>query len=157
MLRGFALGGQVEKTSYDDFYLEAPPPPPTHVPTAAPHGDSSTSCVGATPAAADAELSRRAQAAGVRVHGAAQGSAWDCEWRLLGPSLQRGVQVALDIRDALRALLPGFTLTFGVARGKLLARMAGPLYKPDAVAALPDSRAAAFVRSWRIRDVPSLR
>jgi nucleotidyltransferase/DNA polymerase involved in DNA repair len=45
----------------------------------------------------------------------------------------------------------------GVARTKLLARLASPLSKPGGVTVLPDGEALNFLRSQRIRDIPLLR
>jgi len=72
-----------------------------------------------------------------------------------GP-LRRGVGIALQVRADLQQHL-GITVSCGVAPGKLLARLVGPLNKPDSVTVLPAGSALAFLQSQRIQDVPQLR
>ena len=74
---------------------------------------------------------------------------------LLG-SLRIVLQVALALRQALKDEL-GLTVSCGVARNRLLARLVGPLHKPDCATVLPDAGAVPFIRSQPLRHVPSLR
>ena len=66
------------------------------------------------------------------------------------------LQVALALRQALKDEL-GLTVSCGVARNRLLARLVGPLHKPDCATVLPDGGAVSFIRSQPLRHVPSLR
>ena len=64
--------------------------------------------------------------------------------------------MALALRQALKDEL-GLTVSCGVARNRLLARLVGPLHKPDCATVLPDAGAVPFIRSQPLRHVPSLR
>ena len=66
------------------------------------------------------------------------------------------LQVALALRQALKDEL-GLTVSCGVARSRLLARLVGPLHKPDCATVLPDAGAVPFIRSQPLRQIPSLR
>lgn len=78
------------------------------------------------------------------------------QWRLLAPDLQRGVQLAAALRRDVQQRL-GLTISCGVARSKLLARLASPCGKPDGLAAVHDAGAVQFVRSVPLGKVPRLR
>jgi DNA polymerase iota len=152
LLRGFAPDGQVEKTSYDDFYI-----------------DATAACCNSE---VDNSSSSGGSGAGAQLQawdGAGWGQVWDCSrvlvvtmpngnvpeqqqqqaavcmqssqqqqqqqpsnWHLLEPELQRGVELALQLRAAVKASL-GLTVSCGVAPGKLLARLVTPVHKPNAV------------------------
>jgi nucleotidyltransferase/DNA polymerase involved in DNA repair len=78
------------------------------------------------------------------------------QWSLLAPGLQRGVQLAAALRRDVQQRL-GLTISCGVARSKLLARLASPCGKPDGLAAVHDAGAVQFVRSVPLGKVPRLR
>ncbi|KAK9807873.1 hypothetical protein WJX72_011771 [[Myrmecia] bisecta] len=129
LLRRFTPAGLVEKASYDDFYL-----------------DVSAHCQAGPLVHADAD----GQApAGLQVVAG-------LPWEQLGPSLQKGAQIAVEVRHALKAEL-GLTASCGLAHNKLLARLAGPLHKPDGCTALPHSAACEFIHGFRIKDIPNFR
>lgn len=136
LLRGFAPDGQAEKTSYDDFYL-----------------DVSASCAAGTP--------QPLPPAGLLVlpgpPGQPPAAASEQQWAALAPDLQCGAQRAAALRAAAQQQL-GLTLSCGVARNKLLARLASPAAKPDGLAVVPDGAAAlAFIRAVPLQKVPQLR
>ena len=66
------------------------------------------------------------------------------------------MQVAAEIRKALVKQL-GMTISVGVARNKLLARLVGPMRKPDGLSVLPDCASRPFLCSQPIQSIPSLR
>lgn len=51
----------------------------------------------------------------------------------------------------------GLTASCGVASNKVLARMVGPLHKPNGLTVLPSSAVASFLATLPLRTVPSLR
>ena len=66
------------------------------------------------------------------------------------------VQVACNIRAAVQQEL-AFTMSFGIAVGKLAARLAGPLHKPSGMTVVLPNQAAAFLLDTPILKVPHLR
>lgn len=78
------------------------------------------------------------------------------QWAQLPPDLQRGVQLAAALRTALQQRL-GLTLSCGVARSKLLARLASPCGKPDGLAVVPAGAEVEFIAQAPLRSVPQLR
>lgn len=78
------------------------------------------------------------------------------QWAQLPPDLRRGVHLAAAVRSALKQQL-GITLSCGVARNKLLARLASPCGKPDGLAVVPDGAERAFIAQVPLRKVPQLR
>ena len=66
------------------------------------------------------------------------------------------MQVAAEMRKALVKQL-GMTISVGVARNKLLARLVGPMRKPDGLSVLPDCASRPFLCSQPIQSIPSLR
>ena len=66
------------------------------------------------------------------------------------------VQVACNIRAAVQQEL-ALTMSFGIAVGKLAARLAGPLHKPSGMTVVPPNQAAAFLLDTPILKVPHLR
>ena len=66
------------------------------------------------------------------------------------------MQVACNIRGAIHQEL-GLTMSFGIAVGKLAARLAGPLHKPSGMTVVPPHKAAAFLLDTPILKVPHLR
>ena len=66
------------------------------------------------------------------------------------------LQLGVDMRRALLKQL-GMTISLGVARNKLLARLVGPQRKPDGLSVLPDAAARAFICEQPIQSIPSLR
>jgi hypothetical protein len=85
-----------------------------------------------------------------------QGEGLAQQWAQLAPDLRAGVSLAAELRAALHARL-GLTISCGVARSKLAARLASPLGKPDGLAVVPDAAAVPFVRGVPLRKVPGLR
>ena len=65
-------------------------------------------------------------------------------------------QVGVEMRQALVKQLE-MTISLGVARNKLLARLVGPMRKPDGLSVLPDAVATDFLCSQPIQSIPSLR
>lgn len=51
----------------------------------------------------------------------------------------------------------GVTVSVGTAPSKLLARLIGPLSKPDGAAVIPAAAAAAFLQAQPVRSIPHLR
>jgi len=78
------------------------------------------------------------------------------QWQQLPLDLQRGAWLASELRRAAQERL-GLTLSCGVARNKLLARLASPLGKPDGLAVVPDSGVLPFIRGVPLQKVPYLR
>ena len=117
LLRSFSssASGGVEKTSYDDFYIDVTAAcqllPSTGAPADVVCGEEPPPSLGLASAAG-----------AVRAGGEA--------WRELAGDLKRGVTLAQSMQSALQQEL-GFTLSCGVARNKLLARLATPLGKPN--------------------------
>ncbi len=66
------------------------------------------------------------------------------------------VQVACNTRAAVQQEL-ALTMSFGIAVGKLAARLAGPLHKPSGMTIVPPNQAAAFLLDTPILKVPHLR
>ena len=66
------------------------------------------------------------------------------------------VQVVSSIKAAVQKEL-GFTMSFGIAEGKLAARLAGPLHKPSGITVVPPQHAAQFLLGTPILKVPQLR
>lgn len=125
LLQAAAPGCAIEKASYDDYYIDATP-----------------LCHGSVPLALAAPPSTP------NIH------VWGGAWDALGPAMWAGLRMALDIRQALRSAL-GFTVSVGVARGRVGARLAGPLHKPDCVVVVPEALHAEFLLSQALTDVPS--
>ncbi|GAB4815205.1 hypothetical protein N2152v2_002251, partial [Parachlorella kessleri] len=184
VLQRFAAGGEVEKTSYDDFYLECDLsstccqelPDGSGAPTglsyvyASSHSSDTSSPCGQPPSSTlllgDSPARQQGRQSGgggdaARPHNPMQEQQryepQQERWVGLHPELRRGVQVAAALRAAVAAELGGMTLSCGVARSKLVARLAGPLAKPDGLTVVPDGEAARFVQSVPLRKVPSLR
>lgn len=78
------------------------------------------------------------------------------QWAQLPPDLRHGVQLGAAVRAALKQQL-SITLSCGVARNKLLARLASPCGKPDGLAVVPDGAERAFIARVPLRKVPQLR
>ncbi|KAA6424352.1 MAG: DNA polymerase eta-like [Trebouxia sp. A1-2] len=123
-----ATNGQCEKTSYDDFYLEV-------LPDAA---KLSASDAWIPPSSVDLHI-----LGGTGFHA-------------LPPILKWGAQVACNIRALVQQEL-ALTMSFGIAVGKLSARLAGPLHKPSGMTIVPPNQAAAFLLDTPILKVPHLR
>ena len=66
------------------------------------------------------------------------------------------LQVACEIKAAVHREL-ALTMSFGIAVGKLAARLAGPLHKPSGMTIVPPSHAAAFLLDTPILRIPHLR
>lgn len=66
------------------------------------------------------------------------------------------MQVACNIRAAVQREM-ALTMSFGIAVGKLAARLAGPLHKPSGMTVVPPHRAPAFLLDTPILKVPHLR
>ncbi|KAL4422612.1 hypothetical protein ABPG75_008809 [Micractinium tetrahymenae] len=158
LLRSFAPDGQVERTSYDDCYLDV---------TAAcaassdPGGGQQQAPLQAPPAgllmfaaAAAPDTQHRQQALSLPQPGTSPPSPQ--QWAALAPDLRRGVQLAAALRAAARERL-GLTISCGVARSKLVARLASPLGKPDGLIVVPDAEAVPFMRGVPLHKVPTLR
>ncbi len=104
----------MEKTSYDDFYIDitaACQLPSTGAPAYVVWGEQAPPSLGLASAAGAVQAGGEA-------------------WRELAGDLKRGVALAQSMQSALQQEL-GFTLSCGVARNKLLARLATPLGKPN--------------------------
>lgn len=149
-------GVPVEKTSYDDFYLDV-------TPLVADGGAGGHGCDeegdedgdANAPVGADSttELAKvRAWPTTVAANGAGLARDWAL---LVAPELRRGVDLAVGMRRAL-ALNVGLTTSVGVGRSKLVARMLSPLAKPDGVLVLPDAQVEALMHSRRVRALPGL-
>lgn len=65
-------------------------------------------------------------------------------------------QVVGRIKAAVKREL-GFSMSFGIAEGKLAARLAGPLHKPAGITVVPPQHAARFLLDTPILKVPLLR
>lgn len=135
LLQRIAPECPVEKASYDDYYIDV-----TQV------------CLHLA-----AELQGNTAALHARATAAPNVHAWGSEqaWNTLSPAMWAGTQIALDIRQSLHASL-GFTVSVGVACGRVGARLAGPLYKPDCVVVVPHAAHRAFLLSRPLLDIPSL-
>ncbi|KAL3159483.1 hypothetical protein ABBQ38_009904 [Trebouxia sp. C0009 RCD-2024] len=123
-----ATNGECEKTSYDDFYIEV-----------VPDGASLRTAETWMPSADHI----------VHVIGGTSFGA-------LPAVLKCAVQTACNIKAAVRKEL-SLTMSFGVATGKLTARLAGPLRKPSGMTVVPPNQAAAFLSGTPILKVPQLR
>lgn len=163
-LRTFAPDGQVERTSYDDFYLDVTA---SCSGSGGGNGGGSSGGSGGGGGAGSGSLGTaepQAQPpAGLLVlpgeaaaPPAAAAAAAQQVWEALPADLQRGVQLAVVLRAAAEQHL-GLTLSCGVARNKLLARLASPAAKPDGLAVVPDSAAVPFIRKVPLQKVPQLR
>jgi len=78
------------------------------------------------------------------------------QWGQLAADLRCGTHLAAAVRAAAKQQL-GITLSCGVARNKLLARLASPCGKPDGLAVVPDEAERAFIAQLPLRKVPQLR
>ena len=78
------------------------------------------------------------------------------QWERLPADLRRGVHLAAALRSAVKQRLC-LTLSCGVARSKLLARLASPCSKPDGLAVVPPAAALAFMAQVPLQEVPQLR
>ncbi|KAK9867449.1 hypothetical protein WJX84_000515 [Apatococcus fuscideae] len=78
------------------------------------------------------------------------------QWTDVARDLRKGLQLAVEIRQALVKQL-GMTISVGVARNKLLARLVGPMHKPDGLSVLADPASQPFLCSQPIQSIPSLR
>lgn len=122
---------QVEKTSYDDYYLDAtaaccaPGPLGQGLPE---HGQQQLGTGPSSPPACLTFAYAPGSAAAARQQPQDDAGA---RWAALAPDLQRGAQLAAALRAAVTAELEGVTVSCGVARSKLVARQAGPANKPD--------------------------
>ncbi|KAK3259590.1 hypothetical protein CYMTET_31418, partial [Cymbomonas tetramitiformis] len=115
---------QVEKTSYDDFYLDVtercgvegalPPSPPEGL------------CI-------------------------VSGASWE---GVPGP-LRQAAHLAHQMMRTLQTEMK-MTMSCGVSHKKLLARLVGPLNKPNKITLLPPSAMEEFLQSCPIRKVPNL-
>ena len=66
------------------------------------------------------------------------------------------LQAASNIKAAVHKEL-SLTMSFGIATGKLAARLAGPLHKPSGMTVVPPNQAAAFLLGTPVLKVPQLR
>lgn len=66
------------------------------------------------------------------------------------------LQAASNIKAAVQQEL-SLTMSFGIATGKLAARLAGPLHKPSGMTVVPPSHAAAFLLGTPVLKIPHLR
>ena len=126
-------GCPIEKASYDDYYIDATELCHRLVTDEAVNSPALQAQVTAAP----------------NVH------VWGGAWDALNPPLWAGTHLALDIRRSLQAAL-GFTVSVGVARGRVGARLAGPLHKPSCVVVVPDAAHRDFLLSRPLLDIPSL-
>ena len=74
------------------------------------------------------------------------------QWNYLAPELQRGAAIGDAIRRAIDHEL-GISVTVGVSRNKLLARLVSPIHKPDAMTFLPDEHIPEFVCRQRLQSI----
>ena len=65
------------------------------------------------------------------------------------------MQAAIRLKAAVKEQL-GLTLSCGVGPTKLLARLTGPLNKPDGLTVLTHPAAIGFLHSLPLRQIPSL-
>ena len=119
-------GAPVEKTSYDDFYVDV------------------TQLVGS--AGADDGGGGGGGDYYDAIHGV-HGADGGLE---LQPDLLRASAIGEAMRAALREA-PGVAVSCGVGRSKLVARMASPEAKPDGLRAVADHEVAAFMARQRLR------
>ncbi len=153
LLRRFAPDGAVEKSSYDDYYLDASSACASddalrrHLAAAAGGGGGGTGAAaageqegagGVAPAEGAGAAEPDAPPPGVRVAG--EGGGWG--WGEVEAPLQRGAALALAAAAAARREV-GLTVSCGVAGSKLLARLVGPLNKPSCTTCGPPQLAAA--------------
>ena len=66
------------------------------------------------------------------------------------------LQVVGSIKAAVKQEL-GFSMSFGIAEGKLAARLAGPMHKPAGITVVPPHQAACFLLDTPILKIPQLR
>lgn len=66
------------------------------------------------------------------------------------------MQAAAKLKAAVQSQL-GLTLSCGLGPSKLLARLVGPLNKPDGLTALPHAAAVEYLNGLPLRQIPSLR
>ena len=128
------FGAPVEKTSYDDFYIEA------------------TSLV-----QADSDASKLAE---VRVwSGGGGGGVGQGKSHVLGTTLpidlRRGYELAERMRVALRASV-GLSASVGIGRSKLVARMLSPQAKPDGALVVREDDVPRLMASCRVQSFPGL-
>ena len=136
------FGAPVEKTSYDDFYIEA------------------TSLV-----QADSDASKLAE---VRVWsgdgssgdgGGGGGGVGQGKSHVLGTTLpidlRRGYELAERMRVALRASV-GLSASVGIGRSKLVARMLSPQAKPDGALVVREDDVPRLMASCRVQSFPGL-
>lgn len=150
---------QVEKASYDDYYLDV---------TAACGEQQQRQ----QQMAVTADMLSAANISPERIHivtmaqqqqqeqqaassSALQQQQLPANWHQLEPHLQQGLVIALNLKAAVYKTL-GLTVSCGVASGKLLARLVGPLHKPNSITALPLKHALAWIRTRDLRTIPQL-
>ncbi|KAK9826961.1 hypothetical protein WJX74_001872 [Apatococcus lobatus] len=78
------------------------------------------------------------------------------QWPDVAADMRHALLIAVDMRKALVKQL-GMTISVGVARNKLLARLVGPMRKPDGLSVLPDCATQPFLCSQPLQSIPSLR
>lgn len=146
--------------SYDDFYLEA----------SVACGSASSAAAGAALAGGGSPGEQQPWRQHAQLHqqppdrllflsGASKQEAQQQQqqqWEALPADLRRGVALAAALRAAAKQQL-GITLSVGIARNKLLARLASPCGKPDGLAVVPDAAAVAFICHFPLQKVPLLR
>ena len=69
---------------------------------------------------------------------------------------QNADQVVQRLKQAVKNKL-GLTLSCGIGPSKLLARLVGPLNKPDGLTILTHNAAVDFMRALPLKSIPSLR
>jgi nucleotidyltransferase/DNA polymerase involved in DNA repair len=141
-LRAFAPDGAVEKASYDDFYLDVTGAV-EHA--AAPAADAPAAC-GQQAVIAAGEQGANVHVAGER--GASLAS--------LAEDLQRAAALAARLQARVLAE-HSLTVSVGVGRTRLLARLLSPLRRPAGMTLLHDDDIPAFMGAQRIADIPALR
>ncbi|RMZ56189.1 hypothetical protein APUTEX25_002379 [Auxenochlorella protothecoides] len=146
-LRGLWPGVAVEKASYDDFYLDI-----SGVPESAKVVGSPVDLESQAATAAPFPPHLKAVAG----QGAEARSFTQDLWTALAPDLRRGVVQAQHAQRAVQSAV-GLTVSCGVARSKLAARLASPLAKPHGLTVVPDNVAVAFVRSQPLSSIPGLK
>ena len=143
-------GVPVEKTSYDDYYVEA------GAITAREDGRGLVPSRGAGESSGevDAGAASRAKVWTDGACGCVALSAVVVDG-VLAPDLRRGCELSELMRATVRAEL-GFTASVGVGRTKLVARMLSPAAKPDGVLTVADAHVAAFMATRRVVTLPGL-
>lgn len=126
-LRGLWPGVAVEKASYDDFYLDI-----SGVPESAKVVGSPVDLESQAATAAPFPPHLKAVAG----QGAEARSFTQDLWTALAPDLRRGVVQAQHAQRAVQSAV-GLTVSCGVARSKLAARLASPLAKPHGLTGEP--------------------